>query len=70
MGHGEGLEAPGGGTRWVRQPESPGPESYHELCVAVLEGASRVPVALLLPVNHTAFHSVLDLGRESRAPQW
>ena len=44
----------------------PGPEPYHELGVAILEGAPRVPVALLLAIHHAALHSVLDLGRESR----
>lgn len=45
----------------------PGSEPYHELGVAVLEGAARVPVALLLAVHHTALHSVLDLGGDGRS---
>ena len=48
----------------------PGPEPYHELGVAILEGAPRVPVALLLAIHHAALHSVLDLQMESRGSQW
>lgn len=50
---------------------SPGNQSYHELSVAVLEGAPRVPVALLLSIYHTTLHSILDLEEEkhvSREP--
>lgn len=39
--------------------------------MAVLEGAARVPVALLLTVHHAALHGVLDLrgeGRSARTP--
>lgn len=44
-------------------PVSPGPQSYHELGMAILEGAPGVPVGLLLAVHHAALHSILDLGR-------
>lgn len=37
--------------------------------MAVLEGAPRVPVALLLAVHHAALHGVLDLGREESGAQ-
>lgn len=45
-----------------------GPEPYHELGVAVLEGApeSRCPP---LAVHHATLHSVLDLRMESRGSQ-
>lgn len=46
---------------------APSSEPYHELGMAVLEGAPRVPVALLLAVHHATLHGVLDLGRENRA---
>lgn len=45
----------------------PGPEPYHELGVAILEGAPRVPVALLLAIHHAALHSVLDLRSRAEA---
>lgn len=48
----------------------PGPEPYHKLGVAILEGAPRVPVALLLAIHHAALHSVLDLRRQSRGGRW
>jgi hypothetical protein len=59
-GHREDLES------LVGTPAFPGSQSYHELGVAVLEGAPRVPVAFLLAVYHTALHSILDLGRKDR----
>lgn len=51
---------------------APGSWAYHELGVAVLEGAPRVPVALLLSVYHTALHSVLDLeeGKHVSRKPW
>lgn len=45
---------------------APGSKPYHELGVAILEGAARVPVALLLAIDHAALHSILDLERESK----
>lgn len=62
------------GLEPLRCGRVPGSEPYHELGVAVLEGAARVPVALLLTVHHAALHGVLDLrgrggqrGPEGRA---
>lgn len=55
-----GAQSSAGRQRWGARSEP-----YHELGVAILEGAPRVPVALLLPVHHAALHGVLDLG-ESR----
>lgn len=54
----EDPEVPSGGAC------APGSQSYHELGMAVLEGAPRVPVALLLAIHHAALHGILDLGRE------
>lgn len=51
---------------------SPGNQSYHELGVAILEGAPRVPVALLLAVYYPALHSILDLeeGKQVSGEPW
>lgn len=51
---------------------APGSQSYHELGMAVLEGAPRVPVALLLSIYHTALHSILDLeeGKHVSREPW
>lgn len=57
------------GPRKSQRQPAMGSGPYHELGVAVLEGAPRVPIALLLAVYHAALHSILDLGRESRGGQ-